>query len=520
MQGPGTDFPQPLRERRFPPNIGGRLVYGSVCSGIEAATVAWHGLDWRPAFFSEVDSFPRAVLEHHYPMVPLHGDFTTIKDNDYEPIDLLVGGTPCQAFSVAGLRRGLADERGNLTLEFVRLAERLRPRWVVWENVPGVLSIDGGRAFGAFLGGMAEIGYGVSYRVLDAQHFGVPQRRRRVYVVGYLGDWRPPAAVLFEPESLSWDPAACRAAREGASGGVATGAELGGGKRTGRSSSRRGRGYHALAFGGNNLQGPIDRAPCLLGHSSRFDFESETFVASAQYGQYRGGDYPILRACGRGHEAITVGFSCKDAGGDASTEVAPTLRAMSAVASRANAGGQLAVASFHQNQRNEIRLSPVVGALSSSGGGKPGQGYPAVCITGQITHSLRADGYDGSEDGTGRGTPVVPVGVQIHGSTATARSATYTDVAGAILTKPPGRLENSSTTAVLAGAAVRRLTPRECERLQGFPDDYTLVTYRGRLAADGPRYKALGNSMAVPVMRWIGQRVEMVDKVKPDLTVH
>jgi len=176
--------------------------YLSVCSGIEAASVAWHDFGWEAAAFSEIDDFPRAVLSHHYPAVPLHGDFTTIGENDYGAVDLLVGGTPCQAFSVAGLRKGFADSRGNLTLEFIRLAQRKKPRWILWENVPGVLSVDRGRAFGSFLGGLAECGYGFAYRVLDAQYFGVPQRRRRVFVVGYLGDWRPPAAVLFERESL------------------------------------------------------------------------------------------------------------------------------------------------------------------------------------------------------------------------------------------------------------------------------------------------------------------------------
>jgi len=158
--------------------------YLSVCSGIEAASVAWHDFGWEAAAFSEIDDFPRAVLSHHYPAVPLHGDFTTIGENDYGAVDLLVGGTPCQAFSVAGLRKGFADSRGNLTLEFIRLAQRKKPRWILWENVPGVLSVDRGRAFGSFLGGLAECGYGFAYRVLDAQYFGVPQRRRRVFVVG------------------------------------------------------------------------------------------------------------------------------------------------------------------------------------------------------------------------------------------------------------------------------------------------------------------------------------------------
>lgn len=175
------------------------MIYGSVCSGIEAATVAWHPLGWRPAFFSEVASFPRAVLRQHYPSVPLHGDFTTIQAGDYEPVDLLVGGTPCQDFSIGGPRHGFGGYRGNLTLEFVRLADRLRPGWIVWENVPGVLSVDGGRAFSAILGGLAELGYNLAYRILDAQFFGLAQQRRRLLLVGCAGG-EGAAQVLFEPD--------------------------------------------------------------------------------------------------------------------------------------------------------------------------------------------------------------------------------------------------------------------------------------------------------------------------------
>jgi DNA (cytosine-5)-methyltransferase 1 len=311
---------------------GGVMRFGSVCSGIEAASVAWQPFGWRCAFASEIEAFPRAVLAHRHPATPLHGDFTTIQAGDYEPIDLLVGGTPCQSFSVAGLRRGLADERGNLALEYLRLADRLRPRWLVWENVPGVLSSSGGRDFGAFLGGLGELGYGFAYRVLDAQYCGVAQRRRRVFVVGYLGDWRRAAAVLFEPASLRRHPAPRREARE-------------------------------------------DVARCLTRGSDsgqRYDGETDTLLP--------------------------------------------------------------------------------------------------------VAHTLRARGFDASEDGTGRGTPLVPVAFDRH---------------------------------MAMGAAVRRLTPRECERLQGLPDDYTLVPWRGGVAPDGPRYRALGNSMAVPVMRWIGARIAM-----------
>jgi DNA (cytosine-5)-methyltransferase 1 len=184
--------------------------YLSVCSGIEAATVAWHHMGWEPAAFADIEAFPSAVLAHHYPSVPNLGDMTKFKEWDIGAIDLLVGGTPCQSFSVAGLRKGLEDPRGNLALTYCAILDKFKPKWFVWENVPGVLSSNGGRDFGAFLGAVAELGYGFAYRVCDAQWFGVPQRRRRVFVVGCLGDWRSAAEVLFEPESLRWDLAPSR----------------------------------------------------------------------------------------------------------------------------------------------------------------------------------------------------------------------------------------------------------------------------------------------------------------------
>lgn len=178
------------------------IKYLSVCSGIEAATVAWHPLGWEPVAFAEIEPFPCKVLAHHYPTVPNRGDMTKFEDWPDESIDLLVGGTPCQSFSVAGKRAGLDDPRGQLMLAFLGIAERYRPKWLVWENVPGVLSSNRGRDFGTFLGALGELGYGWAFRVLDAQYFGVAQRRRRVFVVGCAGDWRRAAEVLFEPESL------------------------------------------------------------------------------------------------------------------------------------------------------------------------------------------------------------------------------------------------------------------------------------------------------------------------------
>ena len=230
-----------------------KLRYGSVCSGIEAASVAWDGLGWEPAWFSEIEPFPCAVLAARWPNVPNFGDMTKFKEwenNERTRIDLLVGGTPCQSFSIAGLRKGLDDPRGNLMLTYLAIADKYRPKWVAWENVPGVLSssyderensppkslgmeFDGERmettedhymAFECLLVGLRELGYGFAYRVLDAQYFGVPQRRRRVFVVGCLGDWSGAAAVLFERHSLSGNPPPSRQAGERIADSITVGA--------------------------------------------------------------------------------------------------------------------------------------------------------------------------------------------------------------------------------------------------------------------------------------------------------
>lgn len=389
----------------------------SVCSGIEAASVAWSPLGWKAVGFSEIEPFPCSVLAHHYPAVPNRGDMTKFEEWPDDAVDLLCGGTPCQSFSVAGLRKGLDDPRGNLMLTYGAIAARHRPRWLVWENVPGVLSSNGGGDFGSLLGLLGELGYGFAYRVLDAQHFGVPQRRRRVFVVGCFGDWRAAAAVLFERESLSGHPAPRREAREDTAGTLA---------------------------GGSRKRG---------------------------------------------------GFSYDD------VPPAGTL----------TANGKAAGSATQQDAE--------CGML--------------------IAHSLRGEGFDASEDGTGRGTSLVPV------HCFDARQADvlqYGPISGPMDTgfpgptiafdsrmrgaepavgreeRPPqtmiertGAIDATKPWNVATAMQVRRLTPRECERLQGFPDDYTAVSHRGKPAADGPRYKALGNSWAVPCARWIGERIAAVD---------
>lgn len=503
------------------------LKYLSICSGIEAATVAWHELGWQPVGFSDIDAFPRALLAHHYPHVKLHGDFTAIEGSEHGAIDLLVGGTPCQSFSVAGLRKGLADDRGNLALEFIRLAERSRARWVVWENVPGVLSIDGGQAFGSFLGGLAECGYGFAYRILDAQYFGVPQRRRRVFVIGYLGDWRPAAAVLFERESLCGDITPRREARQGAAGAFETGP--GGGRFTDISATLdahckdgpmrnqvgmgvchtlRGEGFDASEDGtgrgiplvtfdrqssGEYGEAPIASTLAARDYKNATDLVAYNVTFCDANGRRKdrpdGGLYvneadTAKTLTSSGDLSTYIAFSAKDCGADAG-ENAPTLRAMGHHESHANGGGQIAVAIPLQEVGKRTGVSTTDTRVGSGIGSE-----------GDAMFTLQASAQHG-------------VAAFKPGNSAKARGIGYEEETAPTLEAGGG---GNSQSAVVQRMAVRRLTPRECERLQGFPDDYTLVPFRGKPATDSARYKALGNSMAVPVMRWLGERIAMVEE--------
>lgn len=449
------------------------LTVGSVCSGIGAPETAWAPLGWDFLWTAEIEPFPSAVLAARFQGVPNLGDMTTIAPRilagEIAAPDILVGGTPCQSFSVAGLRGGLSDERGNLALEFVRLAEAIDtvrfhagkpPAWILWENVPGVLS-DGGNAFGTFLAGLvggdaplvprgrwtdAGVVAGpfrcAAWRILDAQFFGLAQRRERVFVLarGGAASWSCADALLPVIEGVRWHPAPRREAREAvarlrlralqAVAGIAT-------TPTPPTTSSPG--------GGNNTTGPIDVATALNACATaagRQDFESETFV----------------------------------------TQVAPTLQA----------NGKAAGSATQQDAET--------GML--------------------IAHTLRADGFDASATGTGRGTPLVAVAATLsaggHGGRRKEDDVNLVafvqnqrdevrelSVAGSLAAEPGMKQQ----TYVAGGMAVRRLMPLECERLQGFDDGSTAVLYRAKPAADGPRYRALGNSMAVPVLRWIGEQI-------------
>jgi DNA (cytosine-5)-methyltransferase 1 len=423
------------------------MKYLSVCSGIEAATVAWHPLGWTPAAYCEIEAFPSAVLAHHYPTVPNYGDFTRLIDAAHPirdaGVDLLVGGTPCQAFSVAGLRRGLADARGGLTLEFVRLAQALRPRWIVWENVPGVLSQDGGRAFGAFLGALGELGYGWAYRVLDAQWFGVAQRRRRVFVVACAGGRSErAAAVLFEPEGVRRDPPTRGEAGQGAAADARGDAAAGVPDVVG-----------TLSDGAHN-GGGLNGQDAYTGRILPVAFDTTQITSPLNRSVPKSGDpcHPLA------------------------------------------AGAHPPAVAFDARQNDVLLYGDKTGPLDTDG------------------HALRAEGADAGEDGTGRGTPIVPITFGFDAGQSENPKATHQF---SVECAPP-LIKARPMSIAGAQMAVRRLTPRECERLQGFPDDYTRISWKKKPAdecPDGPRYKALGNSMAVPVMRWIGERIAKVEKV-------
>lgn len=426
------------------------LRYLSVCAGIEAASVAWQPLGWELAAYSEIDAFPCAVLAHHYPQAPNLGDMTKHEEWDVErigPVDVLVGGTPCQSFSVAGLRRGLEDERGNLALTFINIADQFSPEWVVWENVPGVLS-DKGNAFGCFLAGLVGADEPIvpdgrwpragvvtgpkrtaAWRILDAQFFGVAQRRRRVFVLAVRGsgNWASAAALFPVGESLLGNSAPRRGEGEGVANALTERADRGG------TNSE-----------GQRLITVPDGSPSLnLGGMAK----TETFVP-VTVGALMTHHTP------NGH-GVTGGNNQQVAAG----HVIPVAHAI------------------HENQRAEVTLNDTDGALKTSGG-KPGQGYLAALVPAVAwTASEQANSYAWER-------PYAP--------TITAQQPSDT---------------SNVQTGVRIGMQVRRLTPVECCRLQGFPDAYLDITYRGKPAADGVKYKALGNSMAVPVVRWLGRRI-------------
>ena len=473
--------------------------YGSVCSGIEAATVAWHPLGLRAAWYAEIEPFPSAVLAHHYPDTPNLGDMTRLAGQvlagKIAAPAVLVGGTPCQAFSVAGMREGLADPRGALTIKYVELADAIdhvRARRgdpesvIVWENVPGVLS-DKGNAFGCFLGALAgedcelqppgkrwqDAGcvYGpkrtIAWRVLDAQYFGLAQRRRRVFLVASARDGFDPTAVLFEREGVRRDTAPRRGQGQDVTGHAPFGPALQcgcghlypdelGTYGCPNCEGDEGPGVSVTAgvpaFGGHSLGGSVERSATLTAKDSRLDMESETFLV-----------------------APTIAGGWRKEGGY-------SLDDIPLVSGTLQASGKAAGSATQQDAESGLLVvhgtqDPCISDKAFALGRNSGQENAVFAIQPGALRTNPLSGPDG-------------MGVQAE--------CAYTLEA------------RSEVQAVKMESAVRRLLPRECERLQGFPDDYTMIPYRKRDAQDcpdGPRYKAIGNSKAVPVVRWLGRRI-------------
>jgi DNA (cytosine-5)-methyltransferase 1 len=512
------------------------MKYLSVCSGIEAASVAWHPLGWEPVAFSEIEKFPSAVLAHHYPTVPNLGDMTKFKEWPDEPVELLVGGTPCQSFSVAGLRKGLEDPRGNLMLTYLAIAQRYRPRWLVWENVPGVLSSNGGRDFGTFLGALGELGYGWAYRVLDAQWFGVAQRRRRVFVVAHLGDAQRAAKVLFERESVQRNPAPSREARQGAAAGVGNGTYLG---------NAEGGALDAPYLTCSNIQSQVNNQTPLIA-------QPIAFHARAQACQLPGldRDTSISDSLTRSQQAAVAQSVAFRETADCLTSAYGTKWNGNASADNGSLFAAQPVAfsimpmnSGKDYKAREVDVAQPLMAAGPVGGNQGGdfvaQPVGTDCYNGAITGDVAATlGTPGSSVNASGPTVMQPVGifqdsefgVQQYDSAGTLRAGRIPE--HQMVMQPIGideeqnacvdgfgtlkaRMEGGGFegSVMTPSMQVRRLTPVECERLQGFPDDYTNIPWRKKPEApDGPRYKALGNSMAVPCMAWIGQRIAEVDR--------
>ena len=434
------------------------MKYGSVCSGIEAATMAWHSLGWKPQWFSEIEPFPSAVLQHHYPQTPNLGDMTLIHSNpifNETTIDVLVGGTPCQSFSVAGLRKGMEDSRGNLALEFCRIADKAKPQWIVWENVPGVLSSNGGKDFGSLLGALGELGYGFAYRILDAQHFGVAQRRRRVFLIGYLGDWRPAAAVLFESESLCRNIAESRNKRQ-----------------------KVAREIEASV---------IDNSESGEWWDGGQTAASLTTRCHDQYMPDKGHFSAVIQ----NEERTALCFKVR--GG-----VSENSGTQGGVVGKSAGKGYLG----SEEKSFTIATSPDQWLFEETKWLPPNDS--------ETVGTLQARDYKGfcnqdMSDGRGLVVSEKSIAVDMYNMSINEQTSQTLSSSASDINHTGGTIQN---------AKVRRLTPVECERLQGFPDNFTNIPYRKKEESpDGPRYKALGNSMAVPVMAWIGKRIQEVSEL-------
>jgi len=566
--------------------------FGSVCSGIEAASVAWHELGWQAAWLAEVDVSASAVLAHRLgataPRYPLPGTEKSLKRIQWgnrlvnwgdmtrlpeavrcgaaEAPDILCGGTPCQGFSVAGLRGGLSDPRGQLTLSFVELANAIddrraadgkEPCTVFWENVPGVRT-DAGNAFGHFLavlvgvedpvepgprpqpgrssthwtwkkeagehvprwpsaGAVAGPRRSVAWRSSDAQYAGLAQRRERVFLVASAREGFDPQVVLFEFDSLRRDIAPSRDQGQDIAGTLAAGTY--GGGISGKCEAALGYAQPVGRHSGLAPQwwdgSPISQTLDAVLHKGQTMPEKNRFPAVLQPVEAYAFQPRIARN-GRGDMGQIVNALQAQSGETGKGDAAPCVAVLpfntTQITSPDNganpqwgdpcfslaAGNHPPTVCIHGTQNPNLRID-----LAHTLGRNSGQ-ENAVCVTGDITHALKADGFDGSEDGTGRGQPIIAFSCIDYGNDATSDLTPTMRAMG----HSGSHANAGGQLAVQSEMTVRRLMPVECERLQGFPDGWTSVPVGKGQAADGPRYKQLGNSWAVPCVTWIGKRLD------------
>lgn len=544
--------------------------YVSIFSGVEAASLAWEPLGWEAVAFSEIEPFPCAVLAERWPDVPNLGDITKIdwKEEIDGAIDLVVGGSPCQSFSVAGKREGLKGASG-LMFEYIRCVQELRPRWFLWENVPGALTSEDGGAFGQLLSEMDELGYSLAWRVLDAQFFGVAQRRRRLFLVGHLGA-ESSAEVLFEPDCLSGNPQSSREKRKELASRAGRRAACAGFKYSAaprantigyaeEQANTLTADWHApavfplpntaLSQFGIEIAGCLtargDSSPCadrgqnivcMTGTQAHCHISDE--IAGCLTAHMGKDDAPVVV---NGSDLHTYVCETAHSGGNGlgvgEPDIFSTLDTSSGPAVWARENNAQVPFGLAQNTRNEVRVvgdGTVSGALAANPGMKQ---TTFVCTHGTypINEQIatrdkklgRRTGLGVGADGdpaftllanhphmvaAGGGSDPIAMG-HLNAHTAICRNICPTLKCGGDGAMVVSEIEDKP--AGVNPMLVRRLTPLECERLQGFPDGHTLIAWKGKPAEecpDGPRYKAIGNSMAVPVMRWIGRRIAAVDK--------
>lgn len=552
--------------------------YISCFSGIEAASLAFLPLGWECLAVAEIEKFPCAVLAHHYPNTPNLG---SVLAEDFisrvvalKP-DVLVAGPPCQDFSIAGLRAGIEGERGNLTLTWVRIINAVQPRYAITENVPGWLSINGGAAFGAFLAGLVghdsalvppkECGgrwtdAGMvdgpqgrcAWRVLNAQHFRLAQRRRRVFVVFCPRNGGNPAAVLFERESLRRDITPSREAREEVAPTIRAGAANGGAGHGARSGDSKDKliipttaptlPSHNTSGGGMGTDFDCDGglipslSRCVTAREGqRQDYAAETMVVAIPintqvalrhkalgegtgFGVGSDGDPAFTLQSAHSHAVAHTLRAKHDASEDGTGRGTPLITSIRLAQTSSNgcgidesglcytldgANGQAGAFHMQASSSQSMNPSQICPALDKSkipavAGFKGGQGSKA----GSIGYEEEMSPTLGAADSGSNRTPLI---FKMRGGCEGGGKG-YLGQEDAAFTVSTGKDQN-----LLHNMGIRRLTPDECEKLQGFPPGYTQVPYRGKPAADGPRYKALGNSFAVPIVSWIGNRIQMVE---------